>query len=69
MASLFAFLDKLFFFIQKLWKQHNEKEWQKEQDVLEESPADWFEQHFDGMSSLPTNDKTKQTDFTNNKTP
>jgi hypothetical protein len=63
MYSLVAFLDKLFFFLQKLWKQHNEKKWQKEQDELEASPADWFEHHFDGLPTLPTDDKAKQANI------
>jgi hypothetical protein len=61
MPSIFAFLDKVFFFLQKLWKAHNEKKWQKEQDELEASPAEWFESHFDGMPTMSHDDKTKQT--------
>jgi len=65
MASFFALLDKVFFFLQKLWQQHKEKEWQKEQNELEATPADWFEQHFDGLPTLPADDKAKQTNITN----
>lgn len=65
MYSFVAFLDKVFFFLQKLWKQHNEKKWQKEQDELEANPAEWFEHHFDGVSTLPTDDKAKQTNTEN----
>ena len=50
--------------MQKLWKAHQEKKWQKENDKLEASPADWFEQHFDGVSTMPTDDKTEQTNIT-----
>ena len=58
--NLLALLDKVFFFLQKLWKSHNEKKWQKEHDDLEASPADWFDEHFDGMSAMPTDDKAEQ---------
>ena len=59
--NLVALLDKVFFFLQKLWKSYNEKKWQKEHDDLEASPADWFDEHFDGMSAMPTDDKAEQT--------
>ncbi len=58
--NLVALLDKVFFFLQKLWKSHNEKKWQKEHDDLEASPADWFDEHFDGVSTMPTDDKAEQ---------
>ena len=61
--NLVALLDKVFFFLQQLWKSHNEKKLQKEHDDLEASPADWFDEHFDGVSTLPTDDKTKQADI------
>ena len=61
--NLVALLDKIFFFLQKLWKSHNEKKWQKEHDDLEASPADWFDNHFDGMPTMPTDDKAKQADI------
>ena len=64
MNNLLLFLDKAFFFLQKLWKAHQEKKWQKENDTLEASPADWFEQHFNGVSTMPTDDKTEQTNIT-----
>lgn len=60
--NLVALLDKLFFFLQKLWKSHNEKEWQNEQDDLEASPHDWFNEHFGGVSAMPTDDKAEQAD-------
>ena len=63
MASFFALLDKVFFFLQKLWQQHKEKEWQKEQNELEGNPAEWFDRHFSG-GVLHTDDKTEQTDIT-----
>jgi hypothetical protein len=59
--NFIALLDKVFFFLQKLWKSYNEKKSQKEYDDLEASPADWFDNHFDGMSAMPSNDKTQQT--------
>jgi len=58
--NLVALLDKIFFFLQKLWKSHNEKKWQKEHDELEASPADWFDEHFDGMPAMPSDDKAEQ---------
>lgn len=58
--NLVALLDKVFFFLQKMWKSYNEKKLQKEYDALEASPADWFDGHFDGMSTLPTDDKAEQ---------
>lgn len=53
-------MDKAFFFLQKLWKAHQEKKWQQEHDNLEASPADWFESHFNGLPNVPSNDKAKQ---------
>lgn len=59
-----AVLDKLLYFIQKWFKRREELTWQKEQDELEASPAEWFDTHFDGMSAMPADDKTIQTNST-----
>ena len=62
-----AVLDKLLFFLQKWWKNYEDKKRQTEHDNLEASPADWFESHFDGVSHLPSDDKTQQTNPTDTK--
>lgn len=63
MISFLAVLDKLLLFIQVWYRKQEEKKWQKEQDELEASTADWFDEHFnDGV--LPTDDKAKQANST-----
>jgi hypothetical protein len=60
MISFFAVLDKLFSFLQVYLKKKEEAKWQKEQDDVEASPADWFDSHFDGMPTMPSDDKAEQ---------
>lgn len=63
MISFLAVLDKLLLFVEVWYKKQEEKKWQKEQNELEASPADWFDEHFsDGV--LPTDDKAKSSDST-----
>ena len=63
MISFLAVLNKLLLFVEVWYKQQKAKKWQKEQNELEASPADWFDEHFnDGV--LPTDDKAKQANST-----
>ena len=62
MTAFLAVLDKLLGFLQTWYKKQQETKWQKEIDDLENSPADWFEQHFDGVSEkLRDNGQTPKT--------
>lgn len=63
MISFLAVLDKLLLFVEVWYKKQKEKKWQKEQNELEASPADWFDEHFN-VGVLPTDDKAKQANST-----
>lgn len=51
MISIFAVLDKLLAMLQSWVAAQEQKKAQEARDELENNPADWFERHFDGMSS------------------
>ena len=59
MISIFAVLDKLLAILQSWISTQEQKKVQEARDELENNPADWFEHHFNGMSSSNTakNDK------------
>jgi len=54
MISVFAVLDKLLDMLNAWMVKQEQKKAQEARDEMEENPADWFEHHFDGMSSSDT---------------
>lgn len=51
MISVFAVIDKLLTMLQSWLTSQEQRKVQEARDELENNPADWFEHHFDGMSS------------------
>ena len=60
MISIVSFLDRVFSLIQVLLKKIQEKRAQDERDSLEANPADWFNEHFDGVSDTSNETETSQ---------
>jgi hypothetical protein len=50
MISFLAVIDKLLTFLDRWVALQKEKKAQKEYDELEANPADWFDNHFSGLS-------------------
>ena len=66
--SFLGVLDKLLSLLQVWYAKREQDKFQKEQDELEASPANWFEHHFDGMPALPTNQETAKTNISDTET-
>lgn len=63
MSSLLAVLDKLLTMLQSWMARREQSKLQEARDELENNPADWFVNHFDGVhndkqSSDSETDKT-----------
>jgi len=61
MLKLVAILDKLLWAIQSWVIYRDHKKLQEERNELESAPADWFSNHFSGLSD-DNNNETNKTD-------
>lgn len=49
MNKLLYLLSALVSFLERLGRKREQREAQNERDDLESNPADWYNQHFDGV--------------------
>jgi hypothetical protein len=63
MFKLISILDRLLFLLTKWAVQREQKKAQKDSDELQKNPAMWFDNHFNGMPTIPS--QTDQADQAN----
>ena len=68
MISLISIIDKLLTFLDRWVALQKEKKAQKEYDELEANPADWFDNHFSGLSDESDKTEPTKTNISDKKT-
>jgi len=68
MISFISVIDKLLTFLDRWVALQKEKKAQKEYNELEANPADWFDNHFDGLSDESDKTEPTKTNISDKKT-
>jgi hypothetical protein len=69
MFKLISILDRLLFLLTKWAVQREQVKAQRNRDELQKNPANWFDNHFNGMPTIPSQtDQANQANTSDTKT-